>query len=72
MRSELEDWFEREGLMRSAVSADERGEITESLCGPLVALGSRDDDFVPEPAPEETDDPLPLSAMSMDDDNNFM
>ena len=72
MQAELQDWFEREGLMRRAVSADERGEISEILSGPLVALGPRDDDFVSAPAPEETGYPLPLRAMSMDDYNNFM
>jgi hypothetical protein len=72
MRAELQDWFEREGLMRAAVSADERGEISETLCGPLVALGPGDDDFVPAPTPEETGYPQPLRTMSMDDYNTFM
>lgn len=72
MHAELQDWFEREGLMRSSVSADEHGEIIEMVCGPLVALGAHDSDFVRAPLPGDTGYPQPLRAMSMEDYNNFM
>ena len=72
MQSELENWFEREGLLRSAVSVDVAGEISELVCGPLVALGARDEDFVPAPSPEETGYPQPLRAMRMDEYNTFI
>jgi hypothetical protein len=72
MEIEAREWFEREGLMRVAVSADEHGEIVEIVRGPLVALGARDDDFVRAPLPEETGYTQSLRAMSMEDYNTFM
>jgi len=66
-------WFEREGLLRYAVTADESGEVIEDVRPPLVALGPRDDEFAVAPNPDRLGWPgKPLAEMSMDDYNVFV
>lgn len=66
-------WFEREGLVRHAVSSDERGEVVEDARVPLVALGPRDEDFVLAPNPDRSRWPgRRIAAMDMDEYNVFM
>lgn len=66
-------WFEREGLLRYAVTADESGEAVEDVRPPLVALGPRDDEFAIAPTPDRLGWPgKPLADMSMDDYNVFL
>ncbi len=74
MDEELRAWFEAEGLLRYAVTADVGGEveIVETWSGPLVALGARDEDFVLAPRPDDTGYRKPLREMDMEDFNNFM
>ncbi|HEU5439572.1 MAG TPA: hypothetical protein VFU88_09805 [Ktedonobacterales bacterium] len=67
------EWFEREGLLRYAVTADETGEVIEDVRPPLVALGPRDGDFSIAPSPDRLGWPgKPLAEMSMDDYNVFL
>ncbi len=69
----LARWFEAEGLLRYSVLGDEAGEVVEVSRGPLVALGSGDDDFVRAPHPAANRWPgAPLEQMTMDDFNVFM
>jgi hypothetical protein len=72
MDEELRAWFEGEGLLRYAVTADESGEVSETWRGPLVALGARDEDFVQAPKPDDTGYGKALREMVMEDYNNFM
>lgn len=66
-------WFEREGLVRHAVAADEDGEIVEDARAPLVALGPRDEDFVLAPDPDRMHWPgRRVAEMDMDEYNVFM
>jgi hypothetical protein len=70
---ELRAWFEREGLMRYAVTGDEHGEVSEVSRGPVVALGARDEDFVEAPHPDRTGYRGPaLREMDMEAFNQFM
>lgn len=71
--TELEQWFEREGLLRYAISGNEHGEIVETVCGPLIALGPGDDDFVTPPRPDQTGYACKaLAEMTLDDFNGFI
>lgn len=71
--SELLDWFDGEGLTRRLVTGDASGAITESVRGPVVALGPADDDFALAPDPAESHWPgKPLAEMTLDDYNVFM
>ncbi len=66
-------WFEREGLIRYSVLGEVTGEVVEQSCGPLVALGPGDDDFVRAPPPADNRWPgVPLEQMDMDAFNVFM
>lgn len=73
MNNDLQILFDAEGLMRYTVIGDEHGEPAEIRCGPLVALGPRDDDFVQAPNPDTQNYPgKPASAMNLEDYNHFM
>ncbi|MGH2517886.1 MAG: hypothetical protein ACRDHP_19745 [Ktedonobacterales bacterium] len=73
MDDELRAWFDGEGLMRYAGSGDERGEVVELACGPMLALGARDEDFVGAPNPDAMGYPgKPLRDMSMEEYNQFL
>jgi len=73
VEDELRVWFEAQGLMRYAVSADERGDITEMERAPMVALGPGDDDYYRAPSPVSSGYPgKPLPQMHLDDFNRFM
>lgn len=67
-------WFEREGLVRHAVSADATGgQVVEDARAPLVALGPRDEDFVLAPDPDRMRWPgRRIAEMDMDEYNVFM
>jgi hypothetical protein len=69
----LWEWFEREGLVRYAIAADESGAIAEDARAPLVTLGPRDADFVLAPDPDRMHWPgHRLAAMDMDEYNVFL
>lgn len=71
--AELMDWFAAEGLVRTRILADERGEVVETVVPPLVALGPRDDDFVLPPRPERAGySEKSLAEMSLQDYNAFI
>lgn len=66
-------WFESEGLNRRQIEFSEADGVVERVCGPLVALGPGDGDFVRAPHPGETGWPgKPLAEMSLDDYNVFL
>lgn len=70
---DLRAWFEAEGLMRSTVVGDEAGVVSEVVCGPLIACGPADDDFVLAPHPDPLGYPgKPLREMTLDDYNVFL
>jgi hypothetical protein len=73
VENELRAWFETQGLMRYAATADEHGEVVELERAPMVALGPRDDDFYMAPTPNSTGYPgKSLRQMDLDDYNRFM
>jgi hypothetical protein len=73
VEDELRAWFEAQGLLRFAVSADEDGEIIEVERAPLVALGPGDGDYYTAPSPAATGYPgKTLQQMDLDDYNRFM
>ncbi|MEO7002766.1 MAG: hypothetical protein ABI274_13365 [Ktedonobacterales bacterium] len=73
MDEALRAWCEAEGLMRHAVVGEENGAVSELACGPLVALGSSDNDFYAAPNPDDTGYPgKPLGEMALDDYNTFL
>jgi hypothetical protein len=66
-------WFDREGMTRTTVAADERGGVLEDVRPPVVALGPRDEDFVWAPLPERQGYPgKPLLEMSVEEYNDFL
>ena len=73
MNEDLRQWFDGEGLMRYAIVGDESENISETVAGPLVALGSSDNDFYAAPNPDTLGYPgKPLRDMTLDDYNTFM
>jgi hypothetical protein len=66
-------WFEGEGLLRSRIVSDDRGDVTEDVRPPVVALGPKDDDFVWAPIPERQRYPgKPLAEMTVEEYNAFL
>jgi len=69
----LRSWFEAQGLMRYAASADESGNVSECAISPLIALGPSDTDFVLAPNPDALGYAgIPLADMALEDYNRFI